>query len=184
MNAADRLVTSTQELLWERGYTGTSPRAIQERAGAGQGSMYHHFRGKPDLAAAAIRRTAADLRDRAEASLDTPGTGVERVAAYLRRSREVLKGCPVGRLAQDPGVVDDPVLREPLDATFTWLRGRIAELLADDLPPGVDAAATAATVVAALQGGYVLARAAGTTEPFDQAVAGVLGLLTAVAGRA
>ncbi|GGM28693.1 TetR/AcrR family transcriptional regulator [Dactylosporangium sucinum] len=58
MDAVDRLVTSTQALLWERGYTGTSPRAIQERAGAGQGSMYHHFRGKPDLAAAAIRRTA------------------------------------------------------------------------------------------------------------------------------
>lgn len=37
--------------------------------------------------------------------------------------------------------------------------------------------ATAATVVATLQGGYVLARAAGTAEHFDQAVAGILALI-------
>ncbi|NUO57697.1 MAG: TetR/AcrR family transcriptional regulator, partial [Hamadaea sp.] len=29
MSTADRLIESTRELLWERGYTGTSPRAIQ-----------------------------------------------------------------------------------------------------------------------------------------------------------
>src|SRR5215213_6343710 len=95
MNAAERLVESTRALLWERGYTGTSPRAIQERAGAGQGSMYHHFRGKPDLAATAIRRTADDLRTRAGASLDGPGSAVERITAYLTRDRDVLRGCPV-----------------------------------------------------------------------------------------
>ncbi|GAA2632561.1 TetR/AcrR family transcriptional regulator [Dactylosporangium fulvum] len=183
MGTADRLVESTRELLWERGYTATSPRAIQERAGAGQGSMYHHFRGKPDLAAEAIRRTAAELRTAAEASLNGPGDAVERITAYLHRSRDVLKGCPIGRLAQDPGIVDDPVLREPLDTTFTWLRGRLAELLAEDVP-AVDAGATAATIVATLQGGYVLARAAGSTEPFEQAVAGVLGLLSLATGKA
>lgn len=60
MNTAERLIESAQALLWERGYVGTSPRAIQERAGAGQGSMYHHFRGKPDLALAAMRRSAEE----------------------------------------------------------------------------------------------------------------------------
>ncbi|MFD1052047.1 TetR/AcrR family transcriptional regulator, partial [Kibdelosporangium lantanae] len=35
-------------------------------------------------------------------------------------------------------------------------------------------------LVAVLQGGYVLARAADTTEPFDQAVSGVLALLAAI----
>src|SRR3954453_13559214 len=59
--AADRLIESTRELLWERGYVGTSPKAIQQLAGAGQGSMYHHFEGKPDLARAAIERTAAEM---------------------------------------------------------------------------------------------------------------------------
>ena len=57
-DARTRLIESTQELLWERGYTGTSPKAIQALAGVGQGSMYHHFEGKADLARAAIRATA------------------------------------------------------------------------------------------------------------------------------
>ncbi|SOE25581.1 transcriptional regulator, TetR family [Streptomyces sp. OK228] len=40
MSTPERLIESTRELLWERGYVGTSPKAIQEHAGAGQGSMY------------------------------------------------------------------------------------------------------------------------------------------------
>lgn len=66
MSTPERLIESTRELLWERGYVGTSPKAILERAGAGQGSMYHHFKGKPELALAAIRRTAEELLATAE----------------------------------------------------------------------------------------------------------------------
>ncbi|MFF4223908.1 TetR/AcrR family transcriptional regulator [Streptomyces abikoensis] len=184
MSTPERLIESTRELLWERGYVGTSPKAIQQRAGAGQGSMYHHFSGKPDLALAAIRRTAEELRAAAEERFAAPGTAVERVTAYLRREREVLKGCPVGRLTQDPDVMADPVLRAPVDETFAWLRGRIADVLAEgrdhgELDAGLDPVDTASTVVAVLQGGYVLARAAGSEEPFRRAVDGVLGLLSA-----
>ena len=61
-STSDRLIESTRELLWERGYVGTSPKAILERSGAGQGSMSPHFNGQPDLALAALRRTAEELR--------------------------------------------------------------------------------------------------------------------------
>lgn len=183
MSTPDRLIESTRELLWERGYVGTSPRAIQQRAGAGQGSMYHHFSGKPDLALAAIARTAEEMRAGVEEILGGPGTAVERVSAYLRREREVLRGCPIGRLAQDPDVMADPALRRPVEETFAWLRDRLAEVLAEgrdrgELHTSLDPGATAATIVAVLQGGYVLARAAGTPEPFHQAIEGVLALLS------
>ncbi|MEU2549033.1 TetR/AcrR family transcriptional regulator [Streptomyces roseolus] len=184
MSTAERLIESTRELLWERGYIGTSPKAIQQRAGAGQGSMYHHFAGKPDLALAAIRRTAGEMRAKAEEQLSAPGTAVDRITAYLHRERDVLKGCPVGRLTQDPEVMADPVLRAPVDETLAWLRERLAELLTEgrergELNAALDPRTTAATVVAVLQGGYVLARAADSVQPFDQAIAGVLGLLAA-----
>ncbi|MEV4182996.1 TetR/AcrR family transcriptional regulator [Streptosporangium canum] len=184
MSTAERLIESTRELLWERGYTGTSPKAIQQRAGAGQGSMYHHFAGKPDLALAAIRRTAEEMRAKAEEQFSASGTAVDRVTAYLRRERDVLKGCPIGRLTQDPDVMGDPALRAPVDETLAWLRERLAEVLAEgrergELDDALDPQAAAATVVAVLQGGYILARAADSVQPFDQAVTGVLGLLTA-----
>jgi TetR/AcrR family transcriptional regulator, transcriptional repressor for nem operon len=173
---------SAQELLWERGYVGTSPKAIQQRAGAGQGSMYHHFAGKSELALAAVRRNAEEVRAEAEAALASPGTAFDRIAAYLRRERDVLRGCRVGRLAHDPDIVADMSLREPLADTFAWLQGRLAEVLAEgrqsgELRADLDVDATAATIAAVVQGGYVLARAAGDPEAFDRAADGALGLL-------
>ncbi len=180
----EQLIESTRELLWERGYVGTSPKAIQERSGAGQGSMYHHFQGKSELALAAIGRNADDLRTRAEAEFSGPGTVVERVTAYLRRERDALKGCPVGRLTQDPDVMADPDLRRPVEETFGWVTGRLAELLDEgrangELDASLDPTATATALVAVLQGGYVLARAAGSPDVFAKAVEGALGLLAA-----
>ncbi|MFF7634293.1 TetR/AcrR family transcriptional regulator [Kitasatospora sp. NPDC008050] len=184
MSTSERLIESTRELLWERGYVGTSPKAIQQLSGVGQGSMYHHFDGKPDLAFAAITRTAEEMRAKAALELDGPGSTIERLTVYLHRERDVLRGCPVGRLTQDPEVMADPTLRRPVRETFGWLRGRLAELLAEgresgELDPALDPVATASTIVAVLQGGYVLARAADSTEPFTEAVEGVLGLLAA-----
>jgi TetR/AcrR family transcriptional regulator, transcriptional repressor for nem operon len=65
--------------------------------------MYHHFRGKRDVALAAIERNASDLRAAAEADLSGPGTVPERIAACLRRERAALRGCPVGLLACHTG---------------------------------------------------------------------------------
>ncbi|GAA2795607.1 TetR/AcrR family transcriptional regulator [Saccharopolyspora taberi] len=186
MSTRERLIESTQDLLWERGYAGTSPKAIQQRSGAGQGSMYHHFGGKSDLALAAMNKTAEQLRAEISGHLDGPGTAIERISAYLHRERDVLRGCRIGRLAQDPGVVESARLRQPLDETFDWLRRRLAEVVSEgqaegELAADLDPEDTAAAIVAVLQGGYVIARAAGSAEPFGRAVDGALRLLAASA---
>ncbi|MEU9099719.1 TetR/AcrR family transcriptional regulator [Streptomyces sp. NPDC048361] len=182
MSTSERLISATRELLWERGYVGTSPKAIQQQAGAGQGSMYHHFAGKPDLALTAIRRTAEEMRATAEATFGGDGTAYERIAAYLLRERDVLRGCPVGRLTMDPEIIADAALRAPVDETLDWLRGRIAGIVQEGLDQGEFAAHVvpgeiAATVVATVQGGYVLARASGSPDAFDAGVRGLLSLL-------
>jgi AcrR family transcriptional regulator len=182
MSTPDRLIESTRELLWERGYVGTSPKAILERADAGQGSMYHHFAGKPGLALAAIRRTAEEMRAAAEAVLGSPGSPYERIEAYLRRERDVLRGCPIGRLTMDPDVIADDELRAPVDETLEWLRGRLAAIVEEgreqgQFAPALDCEEIAATILATVQGGYVLARASGSPAAFDAGVRGLLALL-------
>ncbi|MEE4545368.1 TetR/AcrR family transcriptional regulator [Streptomyces sp. V4-01] len=184
MDTAERLIESAQQLLWERGYVGTSPKAIQQRAGAGQGSMYHHFRGKPDLAEAAMRRSAAQLRAQAEAVLAVGDSATARLGGYLERERDPLRGCRVGRMAMDPDVIASDELRRPVEETFAWLRDRLAEIVAEgvaagELRAGLDPSDTAAAIAAVVQGGYVLARAAGSREPFDAAVRGAVALLAA-----
>ncbi|MEV0784503.1 TetR/AcrR family transcriptional regulator [Streptomyces sp. NPDC050423] len=182
MSTPDRLIEATQELLWERGYVGTSPKAIQQHTGAGQGSMYHHFSGKPDLALTAIRRTAAEMRAAAGRTFDSPGSAYVRISRYLMRERAVLRGCPVGRLTMDPEVIASGELRAPVDETIAWLRGRLTAIVQEGLergeftrPPVPDD--IAATIVATVQGGYVLARASGSADAFDASVRGLLALL-------
>lgn len=182
MSTPDRLIEATQDLLWERGYVGTSPKAIQQHAGAGQGSMYHHFSGKPDLALTAIRRTAAEMRVTAGRTFDSPGSAYERISRYLLCERDVLRGCPVGRLTMDPEVIASDELRAPVDETIAWLRGRLAAIVREGLERGEFAHPLvpddiAATIVATVQGGYVLARASGSADAFDAAVRGLLTLL-------
>ncbi len=169
--------------MGERGYVATSPKAIQVHAGAGQGSMYHHFSGKADLARAALTGTAEDMQAAAEQLLSAPGTALERLTGYLRRERDALRGCPVGRHALDPEVVADVALREPVAATFRWLRERIAGIVAEgqaagEFPATLDPEAIAAAVVATVQGGYVLARAASDPAAFTAATEGAVQMLT------
>ncbi|MER7344651.1 TetR/AcrR family transcriptional regulator [Streptomyces aurantiacus] len=182
MSTPERLIESTRELLWERGYVGTSPKAIQQHAGAGQGSMYHHFTGKPDLALAAIRRTAQEMRATAETTLAGDGPAYDRVASYLLRERDVLRGCPVGRLTMDPDVIASDELRAPVTETLQWLRERLAGIVQEGVDRGefsasLDAGEVASAIVATVQGGYVLARATGSPEAFDAGVRGLLALL-------
>ncbi|MEU6392964.1 TetR/AcrR family transcriptional regulator [Streptomyces sp. NPDC046939] len=182
MSSAERLIEATRELLWERGYAGTSPKAIQARSGVGVGSMYHHFDGKAGLALAAMRRSAHELKESAEAHFSGPGTAGDRIASYLRRERDVLRGCPIGRLTMDADVVGNDTLRAPLDEVFAWLRGRLADLVAEGQESGefaadLDPQAVGAMLAAVVQGGYVMARSAESAEPFDAATRGALSLL-------
>ena len=185
MDAAERLIESTQELLWERGYVGTSPKAIQQRAGVGQGSMYHHFPTKRDLGVAALERNVADLLP-AASELDGPGDPMARIEAYLMRPRDALKGCKVGRMTQDPQVREDPVLLAPVARAFaavhvSWVNVLREAVAAGELRDDLDPERLAHTLMAVLQGGYVLAIAQQDPGLFDDARTGALDLLRASA---
>lgn len=180
----ERLLEATRDLLWDRGYAATSPRAILARSGVGQGSMYHHFSGKEELAVRALADTARRLVEAAAEVLGADGTAIERLVGYLQRQREVLRGCPVGRMAGDADVVGSPALHAIVRDTFDQVRTMMTEVIAGgvatgELDPATDPSALADTVLAVVQGAYVLARAAGDTAPFDRAVDGAVALLHA-----
>jgi hypothetical protein len=82
----------------------------------------------------------------------------------------------------DPDVVADDALRAPLDETLDAIRERLAGIVEEgkeqgQFGPEVDGEAIAATVLATVQGGYVLARASGSPAAFDAGVRGLLSLL-------
>ena len=182
IDTRSRLVEATQELLWDRGYAATSPRAILAIAGVGQGSMYHHFDGKEALSVAALQSSADALIARAAAVLGGDGRAVAKIHRYLLAQREVLRGCPVGRMASDPDVLESRALHEVITRTFRQVRDLLVAVAAAGVQQGelradVDPAELADMILAVVQGGYVLARAAGDREPFDRAVRGAAALV-------
>jgi AcrR family transcriptional regulator len=185
MDSRQLLVDTMSELMWERGYADTSPRHVRERCGVGQGSMYHHFPTKRDLALAALERNVADLLP-AASELDGPGDPMARIEAYLMRPRDALKGCKVGRMTQDPQVREDPVLLGPVARAFaqvhvSWVKVLREAIAARELRDDLDPEHLAHTLMAVLQGGYVLAIAQQDPGPFEDARAGALDLLRAAA---
>ncbi|MDL5159910.1 TetR/AcrR family transcriptional regulator [Actinomycetospora termitidis] len=186
MSTRDALVEATADLLWERGYSATSPAMILARSGAGQGSMYHHFRGKADLARAAMQHAADEMTTGLETADDPSLPALERVRAFLGSLRDPLRGCRIGRLVQDAEVVDDDDLRGVADQYLHGLEQWVTDVLdagraAGELRPDADTAAAAAMVVAVVQGGFVLARARQDAAPQQAAVRGALAALDALA---
>ena len=95
----------------------------------------------------------------------------------------MLKGCRIGGLAVDPEVVANEALRKPIEQAFIWMTERFAAMLreaqaAGRLLPSLDAGTVATTILAVRQGSYILARAAGSTEPYERAIDGLIELLT------
>lgn len=185
MRAREKLTDAMSELLWERGYAATSPRDVMTRAGVGQGSMYHHFAGKHDLAVASLSAVSGTMADEASVLEDVEaGTPLERMKAYLRLPRPGTRGCRIGRMTQDPQSVADPDLARIVQGAFATMLGRwedaiAAAVAAGELPGTVVPADLARTLSAVIQGGYVLARAEGDQAPMDAAIRGAVALLDA-----
>jgi AcrR family transcriptional regulator len=67
LSAREELLSAAAELFATRGYAATTTRAVAERAGMRQASMYHYFGGKEDLLAALLEGTVRPSLDLARA---------------------------------------------------------------------------------------------------------------------
>ncbi|MBD5787880.1 TetR/AcrR family transcriptional regulator [Cellulosimicrobium terreum] len=177
--ARDRLVTAAQELFWAQGVGATSPRQVLDASGVGQGSLYHHFPTKHELASAAVHATTRSALDAARHDLDRSGTALDRLVRYLERPRPALAGCRVGRLVSDQAVMDDAALTAEVRGYFAGLVDLVAAVLREDGLPDDAARDRALAAVAIVQGGYVLARGLDDPDAMTGAVRGFVALLGA-----
>ncbi|MFV2062127.1 MAG: TetR/AcrR family transcriptional regulator [Chloroflexota bacterium] len=160
MTSREALVDATKELLSTQGYEATSPSQIQSVSGVGQGSFYHHFDGKADLASAALTALAAEMCAQFDKLSD--GEGLAVADAYLSHPRDALAGCRIGRITMESSLEDDRI-RTPIATYFAHLRARLSEAFGG-LDLSIDAAALADLAIAAVQGSYVVARATGDPQ--------------------
>jgi AcrR family transcriptional regulator len=178
----DRLIESAQRLLWDVGYDAMSPRLVIQDSGVGQGSLYHHFKGKKELALAALDGLAEDLIQKAAACLSAPDQPpLARVEAWLTMPRYALKGCRMGRLTPEQAL-DDGTIIPPIAHYFTAVESALTKTLTEaqstgTLNPTLNAAHLAKTLIATVQGGYVLSRAHMDPQAMNDAISGTRSLL-------
>ncbi len=157
------ILEATKSLFWENGYEATSPRDILDLSKAGQGSFYHHFGSKKDLAVAAMEEVAEDRIRIFDTAFASPGTVKERLRLYLAQRKHPLVGCRIGRMVWDSAIKDER-LRAPLEKYFRHVQQRLIEELEQAvarkelqllLPP----TQLALLIIVALQGSFTVSRA-------------------------
>ena len=178
------LIEATKTLLWEKGYDATSPRAIQKLSNAGQGSFYHHFKGKKDLAATAMEAVVEERIAEFEEIFGDSGPVIERIERFLMAPREELKGCRIGRMVWDSAISEDD-LRRPIERYFRHIEVRLVKALEKALASGeiqaiVPPEHITAVVLASIQGALTLGRAMQDPQYYARTIQGVVALINRV----
>ncbi|MBN2622148.1 MAG: TetR/AcrR family transcriptional regulator [Acidimicrobiales bacterium] len=166
----ERILDATAELFRIRGYCATGMKQVVARAEAPFGSVYHFFPGgKEQLAAESIERAGRHYHDLVLAVFDAEPDVIAGTRAVFDGAGEVLRtsgyadACPIATVALEVASTSEP-LRHASDRVFeSWLASLRARLVA----AGVDAAtarSVAISVVALLEGAFLLSRTARTTE--------------------
>lgn len=167
----DRIVTATAELFRRQGYNGTGLKAVTVAADAPFGSLYHHFPGgKEELAEEVIGSSGAAYGALFDLIYDEAATPADAIsdffdgAAIVLEETGYLDACPIGTVALEVASTNER-LRQATDRVFrSWIdtaSSRMQDAGLDD----ESAAALATTLVAAVEGGFMLSRAAKSAEP-------------------
>ncbi len=180
----ERILAAAAALIHERGVAGTSLDDVRAATGTSKSQLYHYFTDKSGLVEAVVERQVEHVLSAQQPELDD----VDSMAGLRRWRNRVVAlhgpavcadGCPLGRLANEVAS-SDPAARAGLTAGFATWHDRLSRGLSamgnrNELPAHADPDAIALALLAAVQGGLLLARTTGSTTPLAAALDVILG---------
>src|SRR6516162_342400 len=171
VKTSQRIVRAMAELLRVQGYAATGIQQLARAAGAPTGSIYHHFRGgKREVAAAALRESGAAYIQLLPLLLDQHAdlpTAID--AAFAAAADDIANTgwanmCPVVTVAGEIADTEPELRQVAAEVIASWIDEGSRYLAGRGLSE-TDARAAMYTLLAALEGGFMLARAQRTAEP-------------------
>jgi AcrR family transcriptional regulator len=184
----DRILDASSELFRRQGLTGTGIKQILAQADAPFGSLYHHFPGgKDQLAAETIKRAGAYYGQLVAEKIAEHPDLVSGIRAAFLGAGEALEetsyadACPIETVALEVASTNEPLRLATAEVFESWLAALTALLTRGGVEP-TNARALAHTIIAALEGAFVLARATRRTDALD-ACADAMATLVAAALR-
>jgi TetR/AcrR family transcriptional repressor of nem operon len=175
------IIDAAATLMYQRGVSMTSLDDVLAAAGSGKSQLYHYFDSKADLIAAVIeRQLQLVLAEQPSLQHIESWDGIETWAAEILHVHTAPGGpfaCPLGTMAAE--LKNDEAFRPLLDAAFQQWEAPLARGLLwmqerGELAAEADPARLATMVIAALQGGMLLARVRGDITPLRDAVDGAV----------
>ncbi|GJF27473.1 TetR family transcriptional regulator [Kitasatospora sp. NE20-6] len=158
----EQVLAAAAALFTENGYAATTTRAVAERAGLRQASMYHYFARKEDILATLLESTVEPSLAFARALLaDTASSPQARLWALAARDTALLFGglSNLGALYQLPEVRGERFAR--FRAARADLRAAYGSLLAAAGHGGDDPELAADLLLGLVEGGVAVAREPG-----------------------
>ena len=170
-DAKTNLVAASIRLFQRQGYHGTGLEQLLRESEAPKGSFYHHFPdGKQELAAVAVEQAGAEINEIIRGAIDrrTAPDAVRAVANAIAKwfeSTDFTAGCPITSVLLET-VPSSARLHEVCRKVFEdW--EAILEKHFQEQNLGEDSSRYAQTVVAAIEGAWILSRAKGSIKPFE-----------------
>jgi AcrR family transcriptional regulator len=170
-NTKDRILDTTAELFRRYGYTGTGMKQIVAEAQAPFGSLYHFFPGgKEELGRETVRRSGQMYLELFEAIVDPAPDAVTGVRDFFEGAAAVLEetdyadACPIATVALEVASTSEPLREATADVFNSWIDAAAARLESEGATAD-EARAAATSIIASLEGAFVLSRALKSTEP-------------------
>jgi AcrR family transcriptional regulator len=171
----DRIVERSAELFRRQGFAGTGVKQIVAEASAPFGSLYHFFpRGKEQLGEEVIRWSGGIYGQLIDAFF-TPGAdpvaatrNFFAAAAHTLRDSDYADACPIATVALEVSSTNEPMRQACADVFNGWVDSASERLVEAGLPRK-RSRALAFSMLASLEGAFVLARALRSTEPVEAA---------------
>jgi TetR/AcrR family transcriptional repressor of nem operon len=178
-----RIVGAASSLIYERGVAGTQLTAVRKLANVSGSQLSHYFTDKAELVQAVIDWQATlivEATRRADLG-NTEGLRAWRDMVIAAAQRTGSKGgCPLGSLASQLAENDATARGQVAVGFERWLAALEAGMKTLDasghLRPGIDPVDLAVTLLAALQGGLLLAQTQRNELPLKTAIDTVLAL--------
>ncbi len=182
----ERIIVAAADLMFARGVRGTGLDDVLATAGVSKGQLYHYFADKDALVRAVIARQAMRVFDAQRPLLDALDSWAAIAGWFdglvrLREERGCAGGCALGSLASELADQDEAA-RADLVAAFDRWEGYLARGLDQmrargELRAGTDPAVLAATAMASIQGGLLLAQTRRDVRALRLALDGALAYL-------
>lgn len=162
-NTKEKLVKAMADLLLEKGFASTSPNDILIRAGVGQGSLYHHFSGKEDLARYAIIYNVEQLISYNTLVLNSDENAYTKLSNLLLKTRNIDRGCLVGQMARDRSIMENSTLAAEVTRGFESMKQSLERIVKQGIVDGsiskyLGPLEAVTLIIATLQGAYIIAK--------------------------